>query len=860
MSVGGVLVQPQRVRRAASIDAEFGVLDDVVLVATRTFADAVTGGDVHASMRDAFVASVQRIAAQAEAGFPAALERLELLGQSFLGELEEQLDAFASIGDSAGVVDGVRALLDRVADLAESITADTIREPIEELVDIVQVDFGLTPDFLDDEVHALFDDAVARLEDIPDSADADARSNRLAVARALRRLRNRIDGELVFPELDASLLGDELFRWLVRTGVLGAVAKFACVARTAADAFTVGESVVELVPFTGFGTASVGAAAAADTDEHFCWYASWLMATKGRPSYYNLIPLLPDDEVWRTSDGHITLRRRLRSDVRLVSNTDDWSKAFIFSRQAPQSDLENVGLKGGPYTFGRTDAETLEKVAYVSAVIVNALEMVFHLISLEEGDYASNAFNAFNNAVIATVKLATGNPLDWWFDMFVLRGAGTIVTSLEGTHRDPTPWNWLMMWLTLLGPDLGEVVTYRAILNALRDIVLETMTLRNDVTATNPATGDTRPAENHQHVDTWVGAFGALFGKFLVMLVPRDNYCYPFKSGEHFATVGLFYGVLLAFPFGLMAGLLGNLFAVKLIAGAPGLGPLESKMLEAGLNAIKPWVFWPALYSDKEGDTGDATYNPSGDDFVGYPDFASSPYKLPYPKGKSCYVGQANQGMWSHNLVAGNMVYAYDFSLDEDDIILASRPGTVVDFFDWVPNDTDPDEDVAIPDGTTKADGQTGSSQWNFVLIRHDVDNDGNPIAPDDEHDKGPGGVVGVTYGVYGHGRTDSVRKAFAEKLGIAFSAITPSDIVNKTTPVTVKRGEKIMLCGDTGTSFHNHLHMEVRCEKGPNSNKVRGFDDESDFTIPFVFKEVSRFLDTDGVPTHFNFYTSDNG
>ena len=69
----------------------------------------------------------------------------------------------------------------------------------------------------------------------------------------------------MFPELDASLLGDELFRWLERTGVLGTVAKFACVARTAADAFTVGESVVELVPFTGFGTGSVGAAAAADT-------------------------------------------------------------------------------------------------------------------------------------------------------------------------------------------------------------------------------------------------------------------------------------------------------------------------------------------------------------------------------------------------------------------------------------------------------------------------------------------------------------------------------------------------------------------------------------------------------------------
>ena len=203
MSVGAVLVQPQRVRRAASVDAEFAVLDDLVLVATRTFADAVTGGNIHASLRDAFLASVQRVAAQAEAGFPAALERLELLSQALLDELEQQIESFTSVGDAAGVVDGVRELLDRIADLAESITADTIREPVEELLDIVQVDFGLTPDFLDDEVRTMFDDAVARLEDIPDSADTDERSNRLAVARALRRLRNRLRDELVFPELDA---------------------------------------------------------------------------------------------------------------------------------------------------------------------------------------------------------------------------------------------------------------------------------------------------------------------------------------------------------------------------------------------------------------------------------------------------------------------------------------------------------------------------------------------------------------------------------------------------------------------------------------------------------------------------------
>ena len=65
----------------------------------------------------------------------------------------------------------------------------------------------------------------------------------------------------------------------------------------------------------------------------------------------------------------------------------------------------------------------------------------------------------------------------------------------------------------------------------------------------------------------------------------------------------------------------------------------------------------------------------------------------------------------------------------------------------------------------------------------------------------------------------------------------------------TVARGQVIMLAGDTGTSFHNHLHMQVQ----------NAASTATAYTIPFVFREVSNIFGPDGVPQALTYYTSDN-
>jgi murein DD-endopeptidase MepM/ murein hydrolase activator NlpD len=274
---------------------------------------------------------------------------------------------------------------------------------------------------------------------------------------------------------------------------------------------------------------------------------------------------------------------------------------------------------------------------------------------------------------------------------------------------------------------------------------------------------------------------------------------------------------------------------------------------QIGMGILKSVVMFPMQWYGMEGDTKDGKYNPKGVEFRGYPKAATSPYKLPYPKGTHQFVGQANQGLFSHMAFNETLqIYAYDFAHDFGDDILASRDGTVVDYFDWITDNTHPHTAAEVQVAKTAAAGQlvTGQSDWvswNFIIIRHDT------INPDHDLDAGneTPPVPVTTYAVYGHGKQSGVRDAFATR-GVA----DPKTIIGQ----TVKQGDVIMKAGSTGMSFHNHLHMHVQVldTTTPATDPVA--DRLKHYTIPFVFQEVHHVIGADGVLKHLNWYTSDNG
>jgi len=249
------------------------------------------------------------------------------------------------------------------------------------------------------------------------------------------------------------------------------------------------------------------------------------------------------------------------------------------------------------------------------------------------------------------------------------------------------------------------------------------------------------------------------------------------------------------------------------------------------------------FYLGMEGDTDDGKYNPrrkpDGSDhdparqpFIGYPDAATSPYGLPWAAGETRYLVQGNQGMFGNtSLDKYQGVYAYDFALDAGEEILAARSGTVVDFFDWIPDGVNGEKDTtARTDARNQSNADMGNPAWrgddpfqNHIVIRHD--------ASDANHDRAEGGTTVTTFAHYLHGRTQSVRDAFAAR------GIAAADIIGS----TVQQGQVIMRSGYTGDAWYDKLHMDVRTGRDLSLNF---------FTLPFVFREI-------GVPASLRWYAS---
>jgi len=190
--------------------------------------------------------------------------------------------------------------------------------------------------------------------------------------------------------------------------------------------------------------------------------------------------------------------------------------------------------------------------------------------------------------------------------------------------------------------------------------------------------------------------------------------------------------------------------------------------------------------------------------------------------------------------------------LDKGTEILAARPGTVVDYFDWVPDGSHSSTPTSASGPVLPVAGQTQSQIWNFVMIMHDQES-----APDPTHDLGPGGAKTTTYAIYGHGQNGTVRSSFLA------NGVPPASIIG----TVVQRGQVIMHADNTGNSFCNHCHMEVRPGPAPVKPPAVPFTPVtfnsvvSNGSIPFVFKEVKNqpIGGPDGVCMSRRFYESAN-
>ena len=265
------------------------------------------------------------------------------------------------------------------------------------------------------------------------------------------------------------------------------------------------------------------------------------------------------------------------------------------------------------------------------------------------------------------------------------------------------------MWAVVLVPfDAMRALSANSLPNLIREAVLSILTLYNydgDVNA--PVGDDTRPLNRRQTAGLVAIPEFLLTMAMVKVFYDRKYYGLPFKSSsrvdDFLVTVWCEYWLLMGSLFGVLNGFIGTAFAqsIQAIMGSPATdwGLLGLNILKSTIKSLG--MFWINVYIWRENDTSGGTFNPSGNDFAGYPDQDSSPYLLPWTGGDTIVCSQGNQGLFSHNNVSGGreQVYAYDFHLDQGDTVRAARGGTVVDYFDSVPTNEDDEHQRRLHDG-----------------------------------------------------------------------------------------------------------------------------------------------------------------
>jgi murein DD-endopeptidase MepM/ murein hydrolase activator NlpD len=519
-----------------------------------------------------------------------------------------------------------------------------------------------------------------------------------------------------------------------------------------------------------------------------------------------------------------------------------WHDAAVFKR------VQN----GLWFDFARVSPAACETLAQVLLTLGSLAKPIWHAVEVQPGHswqaglYSGLEFGEvlqqvlFGKPLSAHFQLlgSTSHGAGIWLDSaFGWRGLSILGTSFEGViGRDDN--NLAAFWLTTFLGDAIRTVKPVGKVDILPNVVLTFVTLINSGRV--PFDGGhglpSNPSANHRVQKGITKSIDKLFELWLHSVYPRDSYSIFLWNEDGIgdrrleAMLGHWFGASCGIA--ILSGLTGSVI-VQTIAWVEQWDRLGLTIKDSFLRFF--FQYWITNYLKKENSTDKGRYRPGGGGaYRGYPEKTAanpSPYRLPMPAGVALCIGQANQGLFSHNFIANTdfvtpansaplQTYAYDFSHQFREPIACVRDGTVVGNVAGQPNRTfDGNPDTTSPGDRTPQ---------NILTIRH--------ATIDPVHDVLDGAPV-QTYSVYLHLANNGIRDA------PQFGGVLPP----AGTPVT--RGQLIALAGDTGMSFHNHLHLHVVADDGTGN--------PGDRSVPFVFDDVDG---NGGVPKSISWYRSGNG
>lgn len=789
MALNHLLYRPQVLERPVS-PADQRIAELFMELVSRLVADGLNGGQAReklvAGLNEAMQSLVTEVKSRLTNASTHLMEWLQPLINAFEA-LGGQLGDFSSA--SAGM-QGIGRLLLMMADLLEHLTVEEIEGQLKTLLRIFTDDLGLTKARIVGMLNQAVDVIVQKMKGDYLGGDVSEQAhNEYLIGCYLEKLRRFVEEEGEDFDLDfdlgriAVLLADFIRQtdWekvrLAAQEMLETAGNIATALGILMDIFSGKFNVTVEVEVEVNGKVA-GSGKAGFVADPVSWYATWF-----------------DRRV-----GHTNA-------VGVVDRSDLAAEPFF-----PRMSFKNL------------TPEFMEEFALWSDAVVDQIEAILHLRSIQPKDWVNNSVQATLQSVksLMTMLVSRNNDQSWvdayrifgnWYFEYAVTLGTTFLTSLESAHLKSGDGQGIF-WVTLLGKDFVESLLYNNWASRLRQGLLSFFTLLNADPVGKPS------SENHQKVEGFAMVFGEIFSWIGATYTGRSHFGLPAHGGPKAFILCYLFGWLTSY-----AGAIGGWFLGWAISHSQqpsgtsmdltypkgeSFGWMSLEALLAGL--VKYPIYNYLLWN---GNTAGGTFGFDNSvpripkTFHGYPPKASSPYRLPYAAGEVRQCAQGNNGVWSHNQNT-NQVYAFDWDHDHGMDVLAIRGGTVADFSD------------VMHDHTTLT--------ANTIDIRHDDILEG--VIPNPIHDRDWTDAPVVTTANYIHGAHYSIRHIFAA-MGIPIGNI-------KNTPVS--RGQLVMFSGDTGMSFYNHLHMHVGSDNA--------------MSLPFVFGDAPE---DNGVLRDLNWYWSQN-
>lgn len=706
---------------------------------------------------------LNELLAQVTAQLTSSLGELTALIQPILDALEEFAEAAGATDMATGMVNVIGILVDKIVALSENFSLDKLQEILRKLAGIANRAIGITDGSLARIGEQMIDHIVEGLMAAYLEGDyTQPALDSFMVGNNLRRLKDYFKTFLQQQNINLDLvpLVDRLILHLRTKGIDEKLQKIREYVQTIGG----GASFIGSLSSTfsvSFNTPQPGPP---PPEDPVGWYLSWF------------------DSTWRT-------------DMLGIEDRFDLAKW----RVAVESGWDDVPKSKIAFENSKLTPEVMERIAHISYLVGDFIEALMHAISMEGKPYAASIFNLITQAWKGslTAGMGSSNDQSWvnaykvlghnWFD-YGTQMLGTFLLGWIPEGNLALSRNQLFYLLSGIR-SMGELSFIANYVWLARESLLSILTLIN--------TSSTSAATTNNHLKI-LGLSNLLsdIGVWLGVWIPGRS------------TFGINNGGFVGYMFaGSIPGLLFPLFALGATQafGSVSGAHFGNVLGQAASTTLFKWfLYWNIMW---DGDTDNGRYL----GMMGYPDKANSPYLLPYENGLEKCCVQGNNGVFSHNDLTLNQTYAYDFTHDHRDEILAIRAGIVTNWGDSLGDDT--------------------HNSWNFVFIGHN-----GPVLS--TYDVGQNGATGQTVAEYGHGAHMGVQHAFA-LYGIPQNFISTTG--TRTTPVPIRQGQVVMLAGNTGNSGHNHLHLDIRLVAGGG-------------TIPFTFRND---VGGNGVPTSNRFYTS---